>query len=160
MTPRWPAVPDFGTLLATHIEGVPVEGLPLLLAGLERAAAARYRSWAEQLPNHAPVLGECAAREDEIADLVTGIFPISDECRSAVDAALPGAVEAYYAVFAPHPIRDQLYLQSEAELQGSRAWADIAAQVHDPFSSEVLARCVALEEESALAVKGLLDEIA
>ena len=160
MTSAWPDVPDFGAALAEHLAGVPAEGLPIFLAGLERSAAARYRSWAEELPDHAGVLNECAEREDQIAALVSGAFSISEEYRSAVDAALPGAIETYYEVFAAYPIRDQLYIQSEAELQGSRAWADISAQVADRSVAQVLARCSALEEENSRAVKDLLAEIA
>ena len=156
----WPAVPDFGAALAAHIAVVPTEGLPVFLAGLERSAAARYRSWAEQLPDHAGVLNECAVREDEIAVLVSGIFPISDQCLSAVAAALPGAIATYYEVFSAHPILDQLYIQSEAELQGSQAWAGLSAEVDDASTTDVLARCSALEEESSRAIKELLDEIA
>lgn len=159
MTSAWPDVPDFGAILADHIAGVPAEGFPAFLAGLERSAAARYRFWAEQLPEHAGVLNECAAREDQIATLVSGVFPISEQCRASVDEALPGAIATYYEVFTAHPIPDQLYLQAEAELQGSQAWANLSAQVEDPSIVEVLDRCTALEEESSRVVKELLDEL-
>ncbi len=156
----WPRVPAFAEVLGPHIASVPADALPASLSGLERAAAARYRSWAEELRDHAGLLGACAAREDEISELVRDLFPISDESQSAVDAALPGAIEVYYAVFSEHPLLHQLHLQSEAELQGAEAWLAIASGIEDPATREVLARCTALEEESSLALKELLEKIA
>jgi hypothetical protein len=160
MTSHWPEVPDFGAQLASCIAAVPPEGLPVLLAGLERAAAARYRSWAEQLPDHAGVLNECAAREDRIATLVSDAFPISEACSAAVNDALPSGTEIYYEIFEGHSILQQIYIQSEAELQGARAWAGISAQVDDPSVVVALDRCAELEEASSRAAKALLDEIA
>ena len=156
----WPEVPNFGAALATHIEQVTDAGRPAFLAGLERSAAARYRAWAEELPDHAPVLQACAAREDEIAELVSGLFPVSAEVQAALDQALPAAIETYYGIFAKHPVLHQLYLQSEAELQGSQAWVGISAGVEDADVRATLARCTELEQESSRAVKALLEKIA
>ena len=156
----WPEVPNFGEVLAGHIQQVTDEGRPAFLAGLERSAAARYRAWAEELPDHAAVLQACAAREDEIAALVSGLFPVSAEVQAALDEALPAAVKTYYDVFAAHPVLHQLYLQSEAELQGSQAWVGISAGIDDPEVKGILARCTELEQESSRAVKALLEKIA
>jgi len=154
--PTPPAVPQFGALLRSHIASVPDAARPACLSGLERSAAARYREWADAAPEHAGVLLECAAREDEIAELVAALFPSDPVMQQAVDDALPAAVAVYYDVFAPYSVLDQLYLQSEAELQGAQAWVGIAAGTDDPAEREVLARCTALEQESAAAVKALL----
>lgn len=154
--PTLPVVPQFGALLRSHIASVPDAARPAFLSGLERSAAARYREWADATPEHAEVLLECAAREDEIAELVAALFPIEPDMQQAVDHALPEAVALYYEVFAPYSVLDQLYLQSEAELQGAQAWVGIAAATDDPAAREVLARCTALETESAEAVKELL----
>ncbi len=154
--PKLPAVPQFGALLRSHIASVPDAARPAFLAGLERSAAARYREWAEATPDHAEVLLDCAAREDQIADLVAGLFPIAPDMQQAVDDALPAAIALYYEVFAPYGVLDQLYLQSEAELQGAQAWAGIAAGSDNEATSGVLARCTTLEQESAAAVKDLL----
>jgi len=151
-----PAVPQFGALLRSHITSVPDAARPAFLAGLERSAAARYREWAAAVPEHSTVLLECAAREDEIADLVADLFPVDAETQRAVDDALPAAVRVYYDVFAPYDVFDQLYLQSEAELQGAQAWVGIAANSDDAGTRAVLARCTALEQQSAEAVKDLL----
>jgi len=157
--PNTPDVPQFGALLRSHIASVPDAARPAFLSGLERSAAARYREWSEAAPEHAEVLLECAAREDEIADLVAALFPVDPELQQAVDDALPAAVAVYYDVFSPYGVLDQLYLQSEAELQGAQAWVGIAADVDDPAARDVLARCTALEQESAAAVKELLASV-
>lgn len=146
----------FGELLRPHINTVSPAARPAFLSGLERSAAARYRTWALEDPDHAEELSACAAREDEIADLVADLFPISDDDRDAVDAALPAAVALYYDVFAAYSLSDQLYLQSEAELQGAQAWVGLAEQVADPDARAVLARCTALEQESSRVVQALL----
>jgi hypothetical protein len=153
-----PEVPRFGALLRSHIALVPETARPAFLAGLERSAAARYRTWAGEAPEHADVLLACAEREDEIADLVTALFPVDAVLQGRVDDALPAAIERYYEVFAPFGILDQLYLQSEAELQGAQAWVGMSAAADDAGVRDVLARCTRLEEESSAAVKALLAE--
>lgn len=162
-----PEVPQFGQLLSSHIASVPDIARPAFLAGLERSAAARYRRWAEELPRHADVLLECSRREDEIADLVSSLFPIDPAVQAEVDAALPAAVQLYYEVFAPHPPLHQLYLQSEAELQGAMAWVHMVERLPDGDSEqlahvrETLAHCTELERASSVDVKQLLsDELA
>ena len=155
---EWPEVPQFGALLREHIGSVPDEARPAFLSGLERSAAARYRQWAEVLPQYADDLLACADSEDEIARLIAEQFPVSDKLQAQVDAALPAAVQLYYDVFAPHPPMHQLYLQSEAELQGAMAWVHMAEVVDDPDTLEVLQRCTELERQSSVVVKRLLDD--
>ena len=154
-----PDVPQFGALLRTHIQSVPADAQPAFLAGLERSAAQRYRDWADVLPDWADVLRDCARREDEIADIVSARFPVSSEHRARIDAALPEAVALYYGVFAPYSPEDQVYLQSEAEIQGSQAWVRLAdAGIEDQDTLDDLRRCTELELESSRAVKRLLGE--
>ncbi len=155
-----PEVPQFGALLRGHIQSVPPEAQPAFLAGLERSAAARYRRWADDVPEHAEALLGCADREDEIAEIVAGLFPISDDQQAQVDAALPAAVQLYYDIFSPYSPVEQLYLQSEAEIQGSQAWVHLAERLGDSVDDHVrneLARCTELELASSRVVKELLD---
>jgi len=154
-----PEVPQFGALLRDHIQSVPPDAQPAFLAGLERSAAQRYRGWAEQLPDHAETLLECAASEDRIADIVTDLFPISAEQQAQVDAQLPAAVELYYDVFAPYSPSDQLYLQSEAEIQGSQAWVRLSEAVTDEATLASLRECTELELQSSVAAKAVLDAL-
>jgi hypothetical protein len=113
----------------------------------------------EVLPHWAGVLDGCARREDEIADIISARFPVSSDHQAQINAALPAAVALYYDVFAPFSPEDQVYLQSEAEIQGSQAWVRMGdSGITDPDTLADLARCTALELESSRAVKQLLGE--
>ena len=154
-----PEAPNFGVLLAPALGALPEPMRPAILCGLERAAARRYRAWAVEFREHSPVLLACAAREDEIADSVEGLFPIDAAGQEAIEKALPKAIAIYNEVFDPHPALDQLYLQSEAELQGAAAWVSIAEGVEGDAAKKILARCTELERESSGAVKEILAAI-
>ena len=52
--------PNFAVLLGPWIADIPNEAVPRFLALLERGAAERYRGWADQLPELAEGLLECA----------------------------------------------------------------------------------------------------
>jgi hypothetical protein len=153
-----PDVPQFGALLREHIQSVPSEAQPAFLAGLERSAAERYRQWAEVLPDWSDELLECARREDEIAGIVSGLFPVSAEHQASIDSILPAAITLYYDIFAPFDPVDQVYLQSEAEIQGSMAWVRLSENITDETVLAQLAQCTELELESSRAVKRLLKE--
>lgn len=154
-----PDVPQFGALLREHIQSIPAHAQPAFLAGLERSAAERYRMWADALPEWAEVLGHCARREDEIADIISTRFAVSAEDQALIDTNLPAAVTLYYEIFAPFSPEDQVYLQSEAEIQGSMAWVRLAeAGIDDPDTLADLRRCTELELESSRAVKDLLGD--
>ena len=112
------------------------------------------------MPQHADALLGCAEREDEIADIVSGLFPVSAEHRARIDEVLPSAVELYYEIFSPYTPIEQLYLQSEAEIQGSQAWVGLSQRLGDAASDHVhaeLSRCTELELASSRVVKDLLD---
>jgi hypothetical protein len=69
-------LPDVAAILAPLLGGVrPVER-PLLLAIAERMAAERYRRWASEVDAADVRAGllACAAREDEIASRVEGVY--------------------------------------------------------------------------------------
>ena len=124
-------IPNFGELLAPFLGNVPPDALPYLLSQLERSAAARYRSWAEALPEHASGLLACAAREDDIAARVESLFPPGDEQQAQVDAIMPAAIEAYYSVFEGYTPLEQMTIQENAERQGAGAWQGMKAAYPD-----------------------------
>jgi hypothetical protein len=140
-------IPDFGELLAQHLEQVPPEVLPYMLSQLERTAAARYRGWAEEVPEHRQGLLECAAREDEIADRVEAMFPPSDEGRALVTSLIPAARATYYDVFSGHSAHEQMTIQANAERQGANAWQGLKEAY--PHLSEKLDELSAIEISSA-----------
>ena len=141
-------VPDFGALLAPSLRQVPPPAVPRFLALLERGAADRYRHWATLLPAHADVLLECAASEDEIADLIEAAFAVDADVLPVLAALLPDARDTYLQAFEGHPVWDQLRIQADAERQGANAWRGVAARTTDPSTLEALAACSALEEAS------------
>jgi hypothetical protein len=154
-------VPDFGALLAPYIGTVPEEAIPAFLARLERTAAARYRMWAEALPEHAQGLMECAAREDDIADRVERIYPAtSPQHVAAMDAAIVPAKETYYSVFSSLTPIEQMSIQAKAERQGAAAWRGMIESEADPETRSELERCALIEEASADYLDDLLAEIA
>ena len=68
-------LPDLAEVLGRVLQRVPLAEQPLLVALAERLAAERYRGWAEEDPAHAAGLLACAAREEEIARRVEGLYP-------------------------------------------------------------------------------------
>ena len=149
-------IPNFGALLAPHLDVVPDAARPAFLAGLERSAAERYRRWAGAASEAASGLLACAEREDEIGRQVDRLFPIESVERARVEEALPKAVETYYAVFADLPLREQLRIQAGAERQGAGAWRLLASQQSDSTVVKTLHSLSALEEESASYLDQLL----
>lgn len=149
-------IPNFGQLLSPFISAVPSEAMPRFLALLERGAAARYRGWAEALPEHADVLLTCGRAEDEIADRIEGVFALDESLRPALEAPLPDATRTYYDVFDAVPVWDQLRIQANAERQGAQAWRNIAARTSDQRVIDELHACSALEEASADRLDALI----
>ena len=153
-----PAVaPDFGELLAPFIGAVPEQALPNFLALLERGAAQRYREWADQLPTHAAGLNACASREDEIADIVEGLFPIDSSLQASLQAPLPAARDTYYQVFSGLPLSGQLAIQADAELQGAAAWRGMLEEPVPEAVRHGLERCAGAQEVLAQAMIGKFD---
>jgi len=140
-------IPNFSELLANHLSGVPADAYPYLLSQLERTAAARYRGWAEQVPEHSAGLMACAAREDDIADKVEALFPPSDEHRTLVAELLPAAKDTYYSAFAEYTPMQQMSIQASAEKQGAGAWQNLKAAY--PQHEAMLDQLSAIELESA-----------
>ena len=140
-------IPNFGELLAEHLETMPPEAFPFMLSQLERTAADRYRGWAEAVPEHREGLLACAAREDEIADRVEAMFPPSTSHRELVLAAIPAARATYYEVFSGYSPVEQMTIQADAERQGAEAWQGLK-DAH-PGLAEKLDELSGIERESA-----------
>lgn len=157
--------PNFAELLTPVITEVPDPARPLLLAGLERGAAARYRSWATDRANDRAIESEevskgllaCAAREEEIAACVERLFPLVAEHREALDKALPAAREIYHTVFTNLSVADQFRTQANAERQGAGAWRLLATQIEDAAVRREIEFCATLEEENARFLERTLE---
>ncbi len=150
-------IPNFGELLAEHLDAMPHEAYPYMLSQLERTAAARYRGWAEAVPEHRAGLLECAAREDEIADRVEAMFPPSDAHRDLVHSAIPAARDTYYQVFSEYSPIEQMTIQANAERQGAGAWQNLKEAY--PALGPQLDELSAIELQSADYLDELLDSI-
>ncbi|MBT4161343.1 MAG: hypothetical protein HOC70_07670 [Gammaproteobacteria bacterium] len=152
-----PIVPNFGELLAEHLNGVPPDAYPFLLSQLERTAAARYRGWAEDVPEHREGILRCADAEDEIADRVEALFPPSDEHRELVGEIIPKAKATYYSAFEPYTPVEQMFIQANAERQGAEAWQTLKALY--PDQEEALDALSVLELSSAEYLDDLLPSL-
>ena len=148
-------IPNFGELLAEHLDQVPPETLPYMLSQLERTAAARYRGWAEAVPEYREGLMACAEREDEIADRVEALFPPSAEQKQLVSELIPAAKDTYYAVFADYTPIEQMTIQADAEKQGANAWQGLK-EAYPELSGEMDALS-AIELKSAEYLDSILD---
>jgi len=152
-------IPNIGALLGPLLSKLDSSLLPTLLAGLERGAAGRYRSWAANCddPDETRGLLACAGREDEIADRVERLFPLDDAARADADAEkpLPEARRLYLTVFDPHPQRAQYRIQASAEREGAAAWRGIGAAHPSAATREELEAIAGLEEENAAFLESL-----
>ncbi len=149
-------VPNLAVLLARHIAPVAEAARPAILAGLERGAAGRYRDWASRAQSSSPGLLACAKREEEIAERIDRLFPVSPGDQIDVEAALSAAKATYLSLFDGLSLRDQLTIQAGAERQGADAWRSIASQQKDSAVSDELTICVGLEEQTADFLDSLL----
>ena len=148
-------IPNFGELLAEHLEQMPPEALPFMLSQLERTAADRYRVWAEAVPEHREGLLACAAREDEIADRVEAMFPPTQAHRELVLAAIPAARATYYEVFSGYSPVEQMTIQANAERQGTEAWQGLK-DAHPGLAGK-LDELSGIERESADYLDSILN---
>ena len=151
-----PETPDLAQLLGPFLVEIPEAGRAGFLAMLERAAAGRYRQWADAYPPLADGLLACAGREEEIAAKAEGLFPPDPAASDAIAAQAPGAQQAFAGVFAGFGTREQMQLQAGAERQGAAAWRGLAEQQTDEAARATLLECAALEEASADHLDALL----
>jgi len=149
-------VPNFGALLGSYIGQVPEASIPRFLARLERGAADRYRAWAAALPEHAELLLSCAASEDQIAIRAEALYPVIPEDLAAIEEALPGARETYFALFDELTLTQQLALQAAAERQGSQAWQGLKRDGLPDAHLAELDSLTALELRSAEQLEALV----
>ena len=147
-------IPNFGELLAGHLTRLPAESIPGLLARLERSAGQRYREWASELELHRDGLMTCADREDDIANRVDALFPISAEHKSIVDEVSPLAVETFLGVYSGLTAIQQITIQANAERQGAAAWRGMIEP--NPQLAEELESLAKTEEASADYLDALL----
>ena len=151
-------IPSIGALLRPVLSRLPTSLVPAFLAGLERSAADRYRRWADAAADAEEREGllACSRREDEIAERVKRLFPVSGADEEQLEQQLPEALRIYREIFDPHPVRHQYRMQASAEREGAAAWRSLAASHTDPELRKELEACAELEESSATWLEGCL----
>lgn len=153
-----PPLPNVAVVLAAVLQNVPAENQPLLIAIAERLAAERYRGWAGEstLVWHAEQLRACAAREEDIAARIEGLFRNAAAIQAGLRAQNPELVEINQALFAKRSLSQQLAIQAQGERLGAATWRALARREPDPARAHVLERCAELEEASAVILEAIL----
>jgi hypothetical protein len=153
-------IPDFGSLLGNLLGAVETERRPLLMALLERVAAGQYREWAS-LPEcgaHRADLLACAAREEEIAGSIEGLYPDAAELQGKLQDQLPQLSGIAEALFGDRSLRHQFAVLAAGERGGAQIWTDLASNADSAPQREGYAACAPLEEANATVLDRLLDE--
>ena len=151
-------LPDIAALLAPLLERLSLEQRPLAIALAERLAALRYRGWAEAARDagQRERLLACAAREEEIAGRVEGLFPDAAAVQRDIRAKIPELEEVNGSLFDPLAHDDQLTLQARGERLGAATWRSLAKQTASEQAREVFLGCAKLEEASAEVLESIL----
>ncbi len=107
--------------LAPILEAASPEESPLLLASLERMAAAKYEAWATGASDSYEAAGllHCAAREIAIADFLESLDANCDANLARLQARFPNAQALYDSVLAGHDRKEQFRRQAAGELGGA-----------------------------------------
>ena len=106
-------------LAAVLFAQVPAEQHRVLLAMLERVAADQYRRWADEVgEEHRIGILECAAREEEVAQLVeTGIENV-DVIGRELRERFPDLAARYEALLVDKSLGEQFAIQAAGERAG------------------------------------------
>jgi hypothetical protein len=157
MASREPELPNVAVLLASLLQRVPAERQPLLIALAERLAAARYRGWAADatVAAHAADLRACAAREEDIATSIEGLYADAATVQAELRAQHPELMDINQSLFAQRPLHQQFAIQAQGERLGAATWRSLARQTSDRHRAEILERCAELEEASAVVLEAI-----
>lgn len=158
MTDTARELPDLVAILGSLLSRVERGEQPLLVAMLERLAAERYRSWAEQSDGQAFAgeFLECARREDEIADRIEALHPDAVGVQQRIRDDNPNIAEINRGLFMGRPLREQAAIQAQAERLGAATWQGFAQSVGaDTQAAATIASCAELEERNA----AVLDDV-
>ena len=158
MTDDQTDIPNIAEVLAGVLRKIDPELQPLLLAKLERLAAARYRTWATDHPDQSVKEGlmACADREEEIAKRVESLNPYASAIQDKLLAGNPELLELNRTLFKDRPLKVQFAMQAAGERAGSAAWKAFSAGASDPSARELLQSCSPLEQANADFLQTLL----
>lgn len=145
-----------GDAIAPLVAEVPEKEQPLMVALIERIAAARYRSWAADAsePDGERLLA-CAAREEEIARRVEALYADASAVQSALRAKHPDLERVYRELFRGHELDEQYAMQAAGERLGASTWRTFAGATDRDDARQVFHACAELEEASAEVLEAL-----
>jgi hypothetical protein len=158
MTVDQTTIPNVAEILAGLLRNVDPKLQPFLLAKLERLAAQRYRTWANDHPDQSVREGllACADREEEIARRVESLEPNASAIQDKLLSDHPELLDLNRTLFEGRPLKVQFAMQAEGERAGAAAWRAYAAGASDPSARELLLSCSALEQANADFLQTLL----
>lgn len=151
-------IPQIAEILAEALRVIDPKLQPILLAKLERLAAARYRIWANDYTDQAVrnSLLACADREEEIANRVESLEPNAAAIQDRLLSDHPELLELNRTLFEGRPLKVQFAMQAEGERAGAAAWRAYAAAAPELRVRKLLESCSALEQANADFLQGLL----
>lgn len=151
-------IPNFDEVLGGLLARVTDAHRPLLIAMLERVAAAKYREWGalpEFESDKEAILG-CATREEEIADKIEALYPDALAIEQTITDALPELGQVADNLFGDRTVLHQMAVLSAGERSGGRVWADLAQAEQAENSRDAMASCISLENANADVLDGIL----
>lgn len=151
-------IPDFEEVFRTLLDPIEVEHRPLLVAMLERVAAAKYREWAA-LPECAAyreALLECGRREEEIAANTEALYPEAPAIVDAIAAANPQLAQVPQALFGDRPVLQQIAILMAGERAGGHQWIRFAQRADSDRARSVFTSNAAMEEVNAGVLQGIV----
>ncbi|MEK6301212.1 MAG: hypothetical protein AABO41_10860 [Acidobacteriota bacterium] len=152
------SIPNIPEILGQALRRIDPHLQPVLLARLERLAAERYRSWADEFDDTSVKQGllACADREEEIARRVESLDPNASAVQDKLLSDNPDLLNLNRTLFEGRPFKVQFAMQAQGEMAGAAAWKAYAAGASDPLAGELLGSCSSLEEENAAFLQTLL----
>ena len=152
------SIPNVAEILAGVLRNIEPKLQPFLLAKLERLAAQRYRTWANDHPDPAAKEGllACADREEEIARSVESLEPNASAIQARLLSDHPELLDLNRTLFEGRPLKVQFAMQADGERAGAAAWKAYAAAASDPSVRELLQSCSPLEQANADFLQTLL----
>ena len=131
----------------------------MLLAMLERQAAATYRHLAEEAPD--PEAGRALAgagdNEDAIAEILEALDPDHAQIEADLHARFPQLDGLFGSVLDGRPYAERLRLQQAAELGAADLFRALAEAESDPDARRKLLDCSGIEKGNAAVLGAQLE---
>ncbi len=151
-------IPDFDGLFNNLLANVKAEHRPLVMAMLERVAAALYREWAslsDHRSKHSELLA-CADREEEIASRVEALYPNAGAIQKELAEAMPELARVADDLFGGRTVPHQMAILAAGERAGGELWQRLAQAETAERARAAMLACAPLEEANAVVLEAIL----